>query len=84
VDVTPKPRKTLESPERLSTGEAAKELGVSGKTVLRWINEGVLPARLTRPGGQYRIDRADVERFMAEQQQVHPKAAKEGRAPTAR
>jgi excisionase family DNA binding protein len=69
VDVTPTSRNT-ESAERLSTGEAAKELGVSGKTVLRWINVGLLPARLTRPGGQYRIDRADVERFMAEQQQV--------------
>jgi excisionase family DNA binding protein len=67
----------------LSTGEAAKELGVSGKTVLRWINDGLLPARRTRAGGQYRVDRAALERFKAEQQEVHPKTNQEGRSPPA-
>jgi excisionase family DNA binding protein len=81
VDVTPRPRASSARAELLSTGEAAKELGVSGKTVLRWIGEGLLPARRTRAGGQYRVDRADVERFRAEQQQVRPKVSQEGRAP---
>jgi excisionase family DNA binding protein len=71
------------STDLLSTGEAAKELGVSGKTVLRWINEGLLPARRTRAGGQYRVDRAALERFKAEQQEVRPKTNQEGRSPPA-
>ena len=53
---------------------------MSGKTVLRWIYDGLLPARLTRPGGQYRLERLTVERFKTEQQQVHPKTAREDRA----
>jgi excisionase family DNA binding protein len=81
VDVTPRSRPA--ATELLSTGEAAKELGVSGKTVLRWINEGLLPARRTRAGGQYRVDRAALERFKAEQQEVRPKTSQEGRSPPA-
>jgi excisionase family DNA binding protein len=81
VDVTPRARATSASTDLLSTGEAAKELGVSGKTVLRWINEGLLPARRTRAGGQYRVDRAALERFKAEQQEISPKTNQEGRSP---
>jgi excisionase family DNA binding protein len=73
VDVTPRSRGASAGTDLLSTGEAAKELGVSGKTVLRWINDGLLPARRTRAGGQYRVDRADLERFKAEQQEIRPK-----------
>lgn len=81
VDVTPPARKSARD-NLLSSGEAAKVLGVSGKTVLRWINAGLLPARRIRVGGQYRLERAAMERFKAEQQQeVRPTATKEGRTP---
>jgi excisionase family DNA binding protein len=78
VDVTPRSSK----PQRdwLSTGEAAEELAVSGKTVLRWIHQGLLPARRIRAGGQYRLERSAIERFKAEQQQEErPHIPKEGR-----
>lgn len=82
VDVTPPARKSTTRDNLLSSSEAAEVLGVSGKTVLRWINAGLLPARRIRVGGQYRIERAAVERFKAEQQQeVRPTATKEGRTP---
>lgn len=72
VDVSPRSPKARE-PEWLSTGDAAKELGVSGKTVMRWIQRGLIPARRIRSGGQYRIERAAIERFKAtEQQEVRP------------
>jgi excisionase family DNA binding protein len=72
VDVTPQSQKTRER-EWLSTGDAAKELAVSGKTVLRWIQRGLIPARRIRSGGQFRIERTAIERFKAtEQQEVRP------------
>jgi len=84
VDVTPRLRKSSARAEWLSTGDAATELGVSSKTVLRWIEKGLLPARRIRVGGQYRIDRVAVERFKSEQQQeVRPKASKESGTPPA-
>jgi len=83
VDVTPRSRGSSAGTELLSTGEAAKELGVSGKTVLRWINDGLLLARRTRTGGQYRVDRATLERFKAEQQEVRPKTIQEDHTPPA-
>lgn len=83
MDVTPRSRGSTAGPELLSTGEAAKELGVSGKTVLRWINDGLLPARRTRAGGQYRVERATLERFKSEQQEIRPKTKEEDRSPPA-
>jgi excisionase family DNA binding protein len=82
VDVTPQARKSTAKTQWLSTGEAAEELAVTGKTVLRWIEKGLLPARRIRAGGQYRIDREVVERFKAEQE-VRPKVDEEGRNPPA-
>lgn len=70
----------------LSTGEAGKLLGVSGKSVLRLIHERKLPARVT-DGGQFRIDRAIVEGFAAGQvydpdaPSSTPTRRKEGRQP---
>lgn len=40
---------------------------------MRWIQRGLIPARRIRSGGQYRIERAAIERFKAtEQQEVRP------------
>ena len=81
MDVTPRSRKSVAESQWLSTGDAAEELAVSGKTVLRWIKAGLLPAKRIRAGGQYRLERAAVERFKAEQQQEErPAVSKEGRA----
>jgi excisionase family DNA binding protein len=57
--------------EWLSTGDAAKELAVSRKSIVRWIERGLIPARRIRTGGQYRVSRATVEHFKA-QQEVRP------------
>ena len=48
----------------VSTGEAAKELGVSVQTVRRWEQSGHLPAVRT-PGNQRRFRRSDVEALLA-------------------
>ncbi|MEK7622306.1 MAG: helix-turn-helix domain-containing protein [Patescibacteria group bacterium] len=42
----------------LTTGEAAKKLGVSRQTVLRYINVGIIPA--CRFGKTNRIRKADL------------------------
>jgi excisionase family DNA binding protein len=80
-DITPGSRKELTvARDWLSPTEAAAQLHVDRSTVRRWINDGVLPAKQTRPGGQYRLDPLAVARFAAEQQQVRPRIRKEGRA----
>jgi excisionase family DNA binding protein len=79
VDVTPQSHK-----EWLSTGDTAKELAVSRKSVLRWIERGLIPARRIRSGGQYRVSRTAVEHFKAtEQQEVRP-ISQEAQASSAR
>jgi excisionase family DNA binding protein len=60
-----------DSPD-LSLRDAAAELGVHYMTAYRYVRTGRLPA--TREGGEWRIRRADVERF------VHPPAPRPGRA----
>lgn len=46
----------------ISTGEAAKRLGVDPATVWRWIAAGKLAAFRT-PGGHWRIEAKEVERM---------------------
>lgn len=46
-------------PQRLTCTEAATLLGVSGRTVRRWCNDGTLPAIVTE-GGHHRLDEAAV------------------------
>jgi excisionase family DNA binding protein len=62
----------------LTTGEAGALLGVSGKTVLRLVKDRKLGARVTE-GGQFRLERAAVERFAAAQV-YDPDNSKEDRA----
>ena len=54
---------TREIPEYISVGVVAKHCGVSNTTVLRWINNGEIPA-FRLPGGHYRIDSRDFSSFM--------------------
>ncbi len=46
-------RQSRQMPEELAPSEVAKRLGTSTRTVQRWIERGVLPAR--RVGGRWRV-----------------------------
>lgn len=43
----------------LTTGQAAAEIGVHRETIVRWIDQGLLPAVRT-PGGRRLVDPKDV------------------------
>lgn len=49
----------------LTTGEAAKLLGVTSMTIIRYTVSGKLSV-IRLPGGHRRIPRADVERLIEE------------------
>jgi hypothetical protein len=61
-------------PERagMSVSQIAAELAVHPYTIVRWIRDGVKPVRrgprvfltASKPGGSWRIERADLERFI--------------------
>jgi len=46
----------------LSTGEAARALGLSSRSLARWAREGKVTPALTTPGGQYRFRLDDLRR----------------------
>jgi DNA-binding transcriptional MerR regulator len=50
----------------LSTGELARELGVSRASVLKWANDGLIIPAFTTPGGHLRWDLDDVRRQVRE------------------
>jgi excisionase family DNA binding protein len=52
-------------PSVLSTSQAASELGVSERTLRRYIQAGVIGFRRL-PGGHYRIPREAIEDFWSE------------------
>ncbi len=45
----------------MTTGEAAKELGVTKETIRRWIRQDKLPARMS--AGWFRVRREDVAKL---------------------
>ena len=51
-------------PKLETTTQAARRVGVSARTLLRWLEAGLLPGIQTA-GGHWRIDRADLEAFLA-------------------
>ncbi len=53
----------LSQPHFISVGVVARNCGVSNTTVLRWINNGEIPA-FRLPGGHYRIHTTDFLDFM--------------------
>jgi excisionase family DNA binding protein len=55
----------------LSTGEAAERLGVHRSTLVRYIEEGKLPARRL-PGGHFRIKREDLEKLLEQGELQEP------------
>jgi excisionase family DNA binding protein len=55
------------SPEYVSTGEAARALGVSPNTVKKWVRLGVISDAWALPGsGHIKIGRAEVDRLRQE------------------
>ena len=59
------PVMTSHLPDRLSLPEAARVLGVSERSVRRWVKDGTLPAeRLTTQQRHIRIARSDVEALL--------------------
>ncbi|WP_433282139.1 helix-turn-helix domain-containing protein [Pseudonocardia xinjiangensis] len=44
----------------LSTGEAARELGLNSRSISRWAKEGLITPALVTPGGQYRWNLEDL------------------------
>lgn len=65
--MTRRARKTLTPEEQaehwLLPSEAGMLLGVDGRTVLRWVKDGRLPAIRT-PGGQHRLKRSDINAYL--------------------
>jgi DNA-binding transcriptional MerR regulator len=53
-------------PKLISTGEAAKALGVARETLFRWWQQGLVTPELVTPGGQARWDMADLRRQLVE------------------
>lgn len=49
----------MNTTESITTGEAARMLGVSSETVRRWIKSGYLPAMFL-PSGQARINKQSI------------------------
>jgi len=58
----------------LTTGQVASRVGVSARTVLRWVLDGKLAAGRTA-GGHWRIASADLERFVAGPPEPVPQAS---------
>lgn len=52
--------------KQLTTGDVAKRLSVTTRTVQLWINEGLLRAAIVTPGGHRRILPEDFEKFLVE------------------
>ena len=50
----------------LTTGELARELGVSRGAVLKWANDGLITPGFTTPGGHLRWNLEDVRRQVRE------------------
>jgi excisionase family DNA binding protein len=52
-----------------TSGDVARLLGVTDRTIVNWARGGLLPHHVT-PGGHRRFLREDVERFIAERRRV--------------
>lgn len=71
---TPHKRKIVEAYGRLDgvagelipTGQAAKALGVSVRTLQQWVRDGIVTPALTTGGGQHRFDLAELKEQLRE------------------
>jgi DNA-binding transcriptional MerR regulator len=53
----------------LSTGQAAKAIGVSPRSLSRWVTEGLIEPTLVTPGGHFRFD---IDHLKAQMQRKPP------------
>lgn len=53
----------------LATSEAARALGISGRSLSRWVQDGLITPALTTAGGHYRFDLDDLRRQLLEMAQ---------------
>ncbi len=53
-------------PELVGTADAARSLGVSRRTLVRYVERGLLRPTVTLPSGHYRWSLADLQRQLAE------------------
>lgn len=49
----------------LTPGEAARQLGVTTKTLASWVRAGKLRAAVVTAGRQRRFSKNDIDRFMS-------------------
>lgn len=56
-------------PELLTTAQAARQLGISARTLARYAERGILTPTVVLPSGHRRWDMADVRRQLAELRQ---------------
>ena len=52
----------------LSTGQAAKAIGVSPRSLSHWVTRGLIKPTLVTPGGQYRFDLDELKAQMQKRQ----------------
>jgi excisionase family DNA binding protein len=50
----------------MSTGEAARVLGISARTLAGWAQQGIVTPAFTTAGGHYRFDLDDLRRQIRE------------------
>ena len=55
----------------LSTGQAAKAIGVAPRSLSHWVTRGLIQPTLVTPGGQYRFD---LDELKAQLQKRRPPA----------
>ncbi|MGI8309411.1 helix-turn-helix domain-containing protein [Saccharopolyspora hattusasensis] len=55
----------------LSSGELAKELGISRRSISRYADEGLITVALVTPGGKYRFDLETVRKELRQLAQKH-------------
>jgi len=56
----------VEDGRLLSTGEAARALGLTSRSLTRWAKEGRVTPAMVTPGGQYRFRLDDLRRELRE------------------
>jgi excisionase family DNA binding protein len=59
----------------LSTGQAAKAIGVSPRSLSRWVTEGLIEPTLVTPGGHFRFD---LDHLKAQMQRRKPPGDDDG------
>ncbi|SDW63716.1 DNA binding domain-containing protein, excisionase family [Saccharopolyspora shandongensis] len=55
----------------LSSGELAKELGISRRSISRYADEGLISVALVTPGGKYRFDLETVREELRQLAKKH-------------